>query len=177
MGKPKPDRAGAHCDSQRLLLHWQRMDKDRLKPLIFRVMRKMEDGLPAVGGASNKLGVRLVDAASPSKAADLPVDSSGHVQPGTGGMSVSPSLKQLPSFLVPRNLSHIVHGAAGHSHNHCWKMGQAEFAATMISDDLDLRPDRPGHGLVEPARMMSAEAFHEALADTRRFWLIDESEK
>ena len=177
MGKPKPDRAGAHCDSQRLLLHWQRMEKDRLKPLIFRVIRKAEDGLPVVGGASDKLGVRLTDAASPSKAIDLSVTSCGQVEPGTGGMSVSPSLKQLPRFLVPRRLSHIVHGAAGHSHNHCWKMGQAEFAATMISDDLDLRPDRPGHGLVEPARTMSAEAFQKALADTRHFWLIDESEQ
>ena len=67
-------------------------------PVVWRGMR-MADGRPEVGRAGNLLGVRI----GPAPGDAIPENDS-LVQPGTGGMSISPSLDTLPAHRVPRRL-------------------------------------------------------------------------
>src|SRR6185503_9245920 len=110
-----------------------------------RVMRK-EDGRPAIGESATTLGVRIA-----STITDITTDADGRVQPGTGGMSVSPSLRALPYRLIPRRLRILVPQAAGNDHMFVWSMGDGAFADGPIGPGLRLRvdPKRENHGFVE----------------------------
>jgi len=54
-------------------------------------------------------------------------------------------------------------------------MGEGSFESGVVAEGLDLRPDRPGHALVEPSRVMSEDDFQAKLAATRELWSIDEA--
>jgi hypothetical protein len=53
-------------------------------------------------------------------------------------------------------------------------MGEGPFVAGQVAEGLDLRPDRPSHGAVEPSEVMTLERYQAALAATRDQWSIDE---
>ena len=139
-------------------------------PLVYRAMRAdpRDSSKPEVAASGRALGVRPTD---------IPIDGNGDVAPGTGGMSVSPTWRDLPGFRIPRRLRPLCNKAAGPNDNYCWMMGDGPFQAAAVTSNLDLRPDprRGSHGFVEPARTMSHGDYEEALADTRNQWTIDEA--
>ena len=133
-------------------------------PKVYRVMVE-EDGQPKLGLGSRCLGVRVPqDIQSPG----------GNVIPETGGMSVAPSLQALPPGLVPKRLRHLYEGAIGPDSGAVWSHGNGPFARRRLTPRLVLRPDRPGHGLVEPDAPMPLEIYQAALAGTRVGWCKDE---
>lgn len=133
-----------------------------------RVYRSMKaDGeLPLVAQSAVGLGVRPDD---------IKVDASGDVQPNSGGMSVAPEWRSLPHWRIPRRLLPRCHKATGRDELVCWRWGEGEFQDDSISSLLVLRVDAPGHGLVEPVRVVSLADYRSALADTRSDWSVDEA--
>ena len=127
-------------------------------------MRASTDGHPEVGASARTLGVR------PS---DVPVIN-GQVQPETGGMTANPSLAQIAPQWVPKRLAHLRLGAEGPNNNQVWCHGSGPFVHAPIAPHLLLRPDRPGHGNVEPAQAMSFDAYQAAIHATRLEWRVDE---
>jgi hypothetical protein len=120
---------------------------------------------PQIGPTGKTLGVRIPE--------DI-AEQSGVVQPGTGGMSVSPTWRDIPRHRVPRRLKHLADKAAGSNHLECWKMGNGPFEMGEIADGLSLRPDKPKHGLVEPWSIMTSIDYQNYLAATRDRWQIEE---
>ncbi len=123
---------------------------------------------PEVAATGRALGVR---------ASDIPVDQNGDVSPQTGGMSVSPTWRDLPGFRIPMRLRPLCNKAAGPDDNYCWRMGDGPFQAGSVTRDLDLRPDAKNalHGIVEPSRAMTKAQYDQALTDTQSQWEIDET--
>lgn len=136
-------------------------------PLIYRVMTRDGDK-PMVGDTARALGVRL----PPSPHADIKVNDDGTVGPGGGGMSVVPDISLLPAHRVPKQYVARVATADGKDEDSCWRMGDGPFVLSDLSSRLMLRPDRPGHGLVEPKYAMLLSDFQAALAATRDAWVI-----
>ncbi len=145
-------------------------------PWIFRAMKE-KDGKPMLGASGSTLGVRSPGGAGKP---DIAPDAAGNVIPGTGGMSVSPSVRQLldrlPPGLIPRRLKPLAPDAVGSNNIFVWRMGEGPFAAANITTRLALRPDPQdaGHGLIEPAGPMPLEEYVSALAATRDEWTVDE---
>lgn len=112
------------------------------------------NGLPLVGQTARYLAVR--------PGVDLPVDRDGSVEPGTGGMSVSPPpVENLHPLRLPREL-----GGVG-------KDPILEMDTDELPEALAYRPDPEnpaGHGFVEPARRMPFEDYERALRATRPLW-------
>jgi hypothetical protein len=135
-----------------------------------RIYRSMEgdNQKPRLGASATTLGVR--------PEVDIPVDA-GTVHPGTGGMSVSPSLQELPPHRIPERLRSFVPNARGKNTLIVWRMGDGAFAAGPVAERLQLRPDPAGtsHGFVEPEVRMSLSEYQEALHATRDLWEVDES--
>ena len=136
-------------------------------PRVYRVMKR-SDGKPALGATATTLGVR--------SSIDIAPDASGDVHPNNGGMSVSPSLRALPMFRVPRRLQALVPGAAGSNSHAVWRMGEGPFVAGVIAERLQFRPDpqNSSHGFIEPSDRMSLTEYELALHATQDDWLIDE---
>jgi len=135
-------------------------------PRIYRIMRE-EGGKPKAGSRFGELGVR------PGK--DIPVHEGGLVQPGEGGMSVGPSLLDLPVMLVPKRLRHIVRGARGTNSHRCWRMGDGSYEAGRVAQGLRLRIAKDEiHGFVEPSARVSIEEYQRALTATREHWVAEE---
>ena len=132
-------------------------------------MRGAGDGKPEVGASASTLGVRVP--------ADIQPDASGMVQPGTNGMSVSPSLAILPYWMVPIRLRHLRPDATGRNSLQVWNMGSGPFVAARVADGLMLRPDpgRPNHGYVEPDGSMMLNVYVEAIQAMRGAWQVDET--
>jgi len=129
---------------------------------------------PMIGSGRGELGVRLPG--GPSKP-DVTPDGAGLVHPGGGGMSVSPTLRQLPPFLLPRRLNGALglREAKGPSDWLVFRLGSAPFDAAAIGPDLRLRPDSDDHGLVEPDRTMPEGQYQACLGSTLDAWVIDET--
>jgi hypothetical protein len=93
---------------------------------------------------------------------EVQFDEDGMVEPGTGGMSVSPnSVDHLPRFFRPRS-----YGGTG-------KLPVWSIEADDLGESLTYRPDPDDpetHGFVEPLRPMSLEEYRLALAETRDQW-------
>jgi hypothetical protein len=123
---------------------------------------------PIVGSGGKMLGVR-------TDGYDIPIGDGGIVRPRTGGLSVAPEWRLLPFFLIPRRLKDKVKEARGSNKLSCFRLAEVRFEDTKINDDLDLRPDSPDHGTIEPARDMTLGAFQQALGNTRDSWTIEES--
>ena len=133
----------------------------------------MDGEHPEVGRGAKLLGVRC----GMGESDDLPVNGD-EVEPGTGGMSVAPSLDALPSHRLPRRLKtkypDRFSDAAGSDRLHCWSMGEGEFLAGPVASDLVLRldPERPNqHGFVEPDKKMLLTDYEKAIAATRELWI------
>ena len=136
-------------------------------PKVYRVMRR-EGDFPAIGESAATLGVRIPQ--------DIQPDEGGKVAPGVGGMSVSPSLADLPFFLVPKRLAALHPSARGSNANFVWSYGEGAFVASYFAASLLLRPDPThlGHGFVEPERQMILEEYQDALVATRQGWRVAE---
>jgi hypothetical protein len=145
-------------------------------PRIFRIM-KNDGGRPMLGSSSTTLGVRLPGSSSDP---DIVPGPDGDVSPGTGGMSVSPSLtdllERLPPTFIPKRLQPLVPDAAGSNNLTAWRMGQGSFVAAAVTELLALRPDpdEPQHGFVEPASLMALDEYVSALHVTQSAWVVDE---
>lgn len=133
-------------------------------PLIYRAMARNGDR-PRIGNTARDLGVRVPG--------DIPVHL-GQVSPGTGGMSVAPTWRDLPPWRIPKRLIDLTPDAAGKDEDACWRMGDGPFEDARVAELLNLRPDRPTHGVVEPSETMALPRFQQALAATRDCWRIDE---
>ena len=126
-----------------------------------------------VGPSSRMLGVRV----PPDPYPDILPDTNGDVAPVGQGMSVAPSLRELPPHRVPRRLRHLKRGARGRDDDRVFRMGEGDFKRCAVSDLLQLRPDpveTPEHGVIEPATQMPVPGYQEALAATRDEWSIHE---
>ena len=134
-------------------------------PRIYRSMARDGD-FPKIGPTAQTLGARVPG--------DIP-EQGGIVQPGTGGISVSPSWRNLPTWRIPKRLIHLVAGASGKDTLHCWCMGEGPFVSGAISVGLQLRKDGPSHALVEPSGAMTVDEYQARLAETQESWQIDES--
>ena len=137
-------------------------------PEIYRAMRE-DKGKPAIGASATTLGVRVPT--------DIAPDAAGHIHPGTGGMSVSPSLADLPPHRIPRRLRHLVPDASGKDELRVWSVGNGPFVAGAVATGLKLRPDPrdPGHGFVEPDVVMALGDYQDALGRTQHHWSVDET--
>lgn len=138
-------------------------------PRVFRSM--VRDGnRPLIAASRDALGV--VPGAPPG--GDIQVEA-GMVQPKSGGLSVTRSWKDLPPSRIPKRLRHLMPDARGSKKFCCWQLGEGEFAAGKVDDNLVLRVDSPTHGLIEPSHEMTIEELQHAIAATREKWsLIDE---
>jgi len=136
-------------------------------PKIYRVMAA-EGNLPMLGQTATTLGVRVPG--------DIAPDAAGHVRPGTGGMSVSPAVADLPPHRIPRRLRHLAPDAAGKDAHFVWSMGEGAFVFSPVDIGLQLRPDpnNRSHGFVEPDQTMLLENYQSALHATQSRWSIDE---
>ena len=132
-------------------------------PRVYRVMQE-ENGKPKLGSSATTLGVRVPG--------DIEPDGNGNVHPGTGGMSVSPSLSALPAILVPKRLKDQVPAARGSDGHRVWSLGEGVFVAAPVAPGLVLRPDPHDrrHGFVEPGIIMPLESYREVIDDTRDSW-------
>jgi hypothetical protein len=106
---------------------------------------------------------------------DIAVAYGSDVVPGTGGMSVAPDWRLLAPWRIPRRLGHVVPNARGRNEDACWRLGNSEFVAGAITQNLSLAIDQPTHGTIEPRYAMRLDEFQNALASTRDMWEIDES--
>jgi hypothetical protein len=132
----------------------------------------VEGDLPKVANSARGIGVRIGSGLQD----DISIDANGCVAPGTGGMSVAPSWRDLPETRIPRRLREKgALYARGNDIDACWKLGEGAFVATPVADGLMLRPDRADHGTVEPARLEPLTQYLNHLAATREHWVIDES--
>src|SRR4051812_40044130 len=106
-------------------------------PLIYYSMFPDENG-PRIGPTGNTLGARL---GPPEEGGDIPVAADGTVAPGTGGMSVTPSLETLPLHRIPKWLRSRIPRARGNNALLVWKMGEGAFEPGPVTADLIFRPD------------------------------------
>jgi hypothetical protein len=116
-------------------------------------MIKDPDGRPLVVPTARGLGLR---------AGEIAVSEDGSVEPGGGGMSVSPDTpRYLPPYRRPPKYG-------GDGKDPVWELETAD-----LPDAVAYVPDvgpRPTHGLLEPAWSMTLEDFELALAETRDSW-------
>jgi hypothetical protein len=120
---------------------------------LYRAMTPAADGLPLIAPTARGLGVR--------PGTDIAVNDDGLVYPGTGGMSVSPTIAGLPLHRRPQDL-----GGTGKDPVFC-------TCVADIPDSLVYRPDPlnpTGHGFVEPAAPMPIDFYQENIGSTRPFW-------
>ena len=122
-------------------------------------MQADADELPQVGRTARSLGVRLNEDISP--------DENGRVNPGQGGMSVSPgSIWNVPSHRRPRGMAR---GSTGPANDRIYEV----YEEAIVERRLLLRPDPKAptrHAFVEPATQMPFEAYELELVSTRPAW-------
>jgi len=123
-------------------------------PNLFRGMKENANGYPKIGASARTLGVR--------PGSDLPaLNPDDLVQPGQGGLSVSPDdPMNLPRHRRPPDFE-------GVGKDPVWGITDGD-----LGDDLAYRPDptQSGHGFVEPARPMTLNEYQNALAQTQYRW-------
>lgn len=146
-------------------------------PLMIRAMQANGNS-PLVGHTRNDtLGVREITQTSDGKEIGDVKSVDGVVQPGTGGMSVSPSNGSLPPHLIPKRLRAMYPDARRSNalpETFPWKMGEGAFADCPLTDELLLRidPTDADHGFVEPRAPVSLEEFRAAIEKTCPEWVL-----
>jgi hypothetical protein len=125
---------------------------------LYRSMKEAADNYPEVGSSGRRLGVRRGNDPTPDVLAVQPTDT---VTPGQGGMSVAPADPlHLQRHRRPASLG-------GTGRDPVWYIESED-----LGPDLDLRLDKPGHGLIEPQRPLTLQEFQDALANTRPRWKL-----
>ena len=117
---------------------------------------------PLIADNANALGIR--------PGIDLPVETGGLVKPGTGGMSVSPAITDMPNHKIPRRMRAVYPSARGSNDLICWVLDGMNWGDAEINDDLSLRCDRPTHGMIEPGSEMDLDMYRAALVATQPMW-------
>src|SRR5947208_14274699 len=112
-------------------------------------MQETLDGEPAIGPSARTLGAR--------PHVDIPVDPSGSVHPGTGGISVAPDT---PSNL-PRHPRPPEYGGTGK--DPLWSIQESALGAHLR---YAVAVPAPIHGVIEPTIPMTFAAYQQALAKT-----------
>jgi hypothetical protein len=121
---------------------------------MYRAMIPDSTGRPQIGSGPSMLGARVPT--------DIRPDALGSVQPGMGGISVTPDDPAgLPPHFRPPHL-----GGFGALPLYC-------LSASDLGGHLAFRPDqkKPNrHGFIEPAREMMIGDYQLALAGTQPDW-------
>jgi hypothetical protein len=133
-------------------------------PLVFRVMKKDDDGFPTLSPTS--LGVRP---------ADVDVDRTNNVLVNGKGMSVSPRWRDININRVPKRLRPLLAGANGSSNTFCFRAGTGPFQQGPFANGLTLEPDSATHGNIAPALVVPFATYQSDLEATRLDWQVDES--
>jgi hypothetical protein len=131
-------------------------------PKVVRIMKVDDDGLPAVGRSSDKLGVRLVT--------DIDVDSHDNAISNDKGMSVTPSWRDNSPTRIPKRL-----GGQGSNKTAVFVHGTGPFVQAEVADGLELLPDSKTHGVVRPIVTVPLAQYEADLTATRANWRIDET--
>ena len=130
-----------------------------------------DEGKPLIANRADGLGVRCGNGPHD----DIPVTGSGEVAPGSGGMSVAPNWRCLPSHRIPRRLRTKHSSATGNDRFACWTMGLGHFVSSSLRPELDMRVESKNHGLVEPHSKTQLETYVSNLIATRDEWIVDEN--
>lgn len=133
-------------------------------PLVFRVMRRDNDGFPTVSPTS--LGVR------PN---DVDVNGANNVLVNGKGMSVSPKWRDININRVPKRLRPKLAGANGSNNTFCFRTGVGAFQQGAFANGLTLEPDSATHGNVAPAVVVLFPTYQGDLEATRPDWQVDEN--
>ncbi len=80
------------------------------------------------------------------------------VYPETGGISVAPSLEDLPAHRRPSAFD-------GTGKDPVWKM-----STSHLGSDLAYVQDKPNHGTIQPSKPMPFDDYQKALEGTQRNW-------
>ena len=136
-------------------------------PLVFRAMKKDDDGLPAVEQSASGLGVR--------PGTDTDLDAQRNVLVNGRGMSVSPSWRTINILRIPKRLRDKVRGARGSAKTFCFKTGDGPFSLGAFAAGLVLTPDSATHGCISPAQSVPLGQYEGDLAATRSDWQVDEN--
>ena len=141
-------------------------------PLVFRSMKRSDDGLPVVGSNSKELGVRV----PPNPNADIDIATDGTVELNGRGMSASAHWTDLLPHLIPKRLKQHCPDAIGSNALACYRCGEGEFRDGPLGGDLELRlkPGKSRNGNIVPAGHLTVDQFQSALAATRDEWIVDE---
>ncbi|HTU89487.1 MAG TPA: hypothetical protein VMF69_05265 [Gemmataceae bacterium] len=142
-------------------------------PMIFRTMKRADDGLPVVGSNSKELGVRI----PPNPNADIDLDANDCVVLNGKGLSVAANWRKLPGYLIPKCLRTLFPGAAGPNTLACYKMGTGVFAPAAVSNALTLvlKKGNPQSGNIVPNQSVHRDQFQADLAAIRDQWTVDET--
>jgi hypothetical protein len=138
-------------------------------PKTYRSMKKDEDGKPVVEPSAKGLGVRV------AVEADVDLDAGGYVLLNGRGMSVAPAWRDLPPHRISKRLRDKFPNARGPLDMHCFCMGGGPFSDGPVTDALELRVDRPDHGVVAPREFVPIDRYQADLAATRDLWTPDEA--
>ena len=135
----------------RLTRDWQ----GNVGKTLYRGMQETPDGEPAIGPSARTLGAR--------PHVDIPVDPSGSVHPGTGGISVAPDT---PSNL-PRHRRPPEYGGTGK--DPLWSIQASDLGAHLryVADAVPA----PIHGVIEPSISMTFAAYQQELVETAPYWV------
>jgi hypothetical protein len=121
---------------------------------LYRGMSTAPGGRPVVGQSARMLGAR--------PRIDIPIDPSGSVHPGTGGMSVAPDTpRNLPRHRRPPQYD-------GTGKDPVWSLQERTLGPNLryVPDDVPLHT----HGVIEPAITMTFEDYQRALEETAPHW-------
>jgi hypothetical protein len=148
------------------------MEKTRIlvgsdMPLVFRAMRKDDDGLPTVERSASGLGVR--------PGIDIDLDAQGNALANGKGMSVAPAWRAISILRIPKRLRAKVPGARGSNNTHCFRAGAGPFQRGAFAAGLELIPDSATHGCVAPVQTVPLSQYESDLSATRADWQIDEA--
>ena len=133
---------------------------------VFRAMKPDASGnAPLIEPSARGLGVRQCD---------LAPCGLGLAHPNRGGMSVVPTLMDLPVFRVPQRLGHLIEGASGPDSDRVWVFGEGTFRTGSLAEGLDLRTTSGSHGVVEPDCTCSFTQYEAHLAATASRWTVGE---
>lgn len=138
-------------------------------PRVYRSMKK--DGeRPLIEDSATGLGVRI----GKGKDDDIAPDSSGNVDKGSGGMSVAPTLHDLPGHRIPRRLRDRIPWADGSNNCYVWRLGDGPFVDAAVAEGLELLLNTETHGVIAPAARMHISEYQTALCRTQDRWIVDE---
>jgi hypothetical protein len=141
-------------------------------PKIHRAMRKADDGKPLVDATGKGLGVR---GAPVNGVVDVDLDQEGNVILNGKGMSVAPSWRDLPIFLISKRLRDRFPAARGADDLYCFRHGTGPFADGSVDVGLNLIVDSVKHGVIVPPTAVRLDRYQLDLANTRDQWIVDEA--